>query len=83
MNLQHCANIRGADPASVAACKKVMDDLSSLNNRVGEFLQTEQVKMVRTGDLLTGRVDSPVAIYMDTNCGAPTRCTAIRSPTPK
>ncbi len=58
MDMQHCANIRGADSASVAACKKVMEDLSSLNGRVGELLQTEQVKMVRTGDLLTGRVDT-------------------------
>jgi hypothetical protein len=102
MDLQHCANIRGAEcaqpegqggrvqqgeeqegPASVAACKKVMEDLSSLNERVGDFLQTEQVKMVRTGDLLTGRVDSPVASPTTwtpcTTCGAPTPCTATRS----
>jgi hypothetical protein len=66
MDMLHCANIRGADSASIAACKKVMEDLSSLNTRVGEYLQTEQVKMVKTGDLLTGRADSPVAVYMDT-----------------
>ncbi len=66
MDLQNCANIRGADSASVDACIKIMEDLSSLNDRVGDFLQSEQVKMVKTGDLLTGRVDSPVALYMDT-----------------
>jgi hypothetical protein len=66
MDLQQCANIRGADPASVDACKKIMEDLSILNDRVGDYLQSEQVKMVKTGDLLTGRVDSPVALYMDT-----------------
>jgi hypothetical protein len=65
MDLQHCADIRGADPASVDACKKVMEDLASLNERIGDILQTEEVKMVRTGDLLTGRVDSPIALYMD------------------
>ncbi len=65
MDLQHCADIRGADPASVDACKKIMEDLASLNERIGDTLQTEQVKMVRTGDLLTGRVDSPIALYMD------------------
>ncbi len=48
------------------ACKKIMEDLSILNDRVGDFLQSEQVKMVKTGDLITGRVDSPVALYMDT-----------------
>ncbi len=47
------------------ACKKVMEDLASLNERIGDILQTERVKMVRTGDLLTGRVDSPIAVYMD------------------
>jgi hypothetical protein len=65
MDLQHCADIRGADPASVDACKKIMEDLASLNERIGYHLQNEQVKMVRTGDLLTGRVDSPIALYMD------------------
>jgi hypothetical protein len=65
MDLQHCADIRGADPASVEACKKVMEDLASLNERIGDILQTEQVKMVKTGDLLTGRTDSPIAVYMD------------------
>ncbi len=55
MDLQHCANIKGADPASVGACKKIMEDLATLNSRVGEFLQSEHVTMVRTGDLLTGR----------------------------
>jgi hypothetical protein len=65
MDQQHCADIRGADPASVDACKKIMEDLASLNERIGDLLQTEQVKMVRTGDLLTGRVDSPIALYMD------------------
>ncbi len=66
MDMQHCANIRGADPASVDACKKVMEDLSTLNNRVGDFLQSEQVTVVRTGDMLTGRMDCPIAQYMDT-----------------
>jgi hypothetical protein len=65
MDLQHCADIRGADPASVEACKKVMEDLASLNEKIGDILQTEQVKMIKTGDLLTGRVDSPIAVYMD------------------
>jgi hypothetical protein len=64
--MQHCANIRGADPAYVDACKKIMEDLSTLNSRVGDFLQSEQVTMVRTGDMLTGRVDCPIAQYMDT-----------------
>jgi hypothetical protein len=66
IDMQHCANIRGAHPASVDACKKIMEDLSTLNSRVGEFLQSEQVTMVRTGDLLTAREDCPVAQYMDT-----------------
>jgi hypothetical protein len=64
--MQHCANIRGADPASVDACKKIMEDLSTLNSRVGDFLQSEHVTMVRTGDMLTGRMDCPIAQYMDT-----------------
>jgi hypothetical protein len=63
--MQHCANIRGADSASVDACKRVMEDLATLNSRVGEFLQGEQVKMVRTGDLLTGSNDCPAIHYMD------------------
>ncbi len=53
-------------PASVDACKKIMEDLSIFNNGVGEFLQSEQVTMVKTGDMLTGRRDSPIALYMDT-----------------
>jgi hypothetical protein len=43
-----------------------MEDLATLNSRVGEFLQSEQVTMVRTGDLLTGRDDCPDIHYMDT-----------------
>jgi hypothetical protein len=66
IDMQHCANIRGVDPASVDACKKVMEDLVTLNMRVGDFLQAENVAMVRTGDLLTGRNDCPVIHYMDT-----------------
>jgi hypothetical protein len=66
MDMQHCANIRGADPASVDRCKKIMEDLSILNNRVGDFLQSEQVTVVRTGDMLTSRMDCPIAQYMDT-----------------
>jgi hypothetical protein len=66
IDMQHCANIGGEDPASVDACKKIMEDLSTLNSRVGEFLQSEQVTMVRTGDMLTGRMDCPIAQYMDT-----------------
>ncbi len=81
--MQHCANIRGADPTSVDACKKIMEDLSTLNSRVGDFLQSEQVTMVRTGDMLTGRVDCPIAQYMDTlydlwGSESPTLCMAWR-----
>ena len=43
-----------------------MEDLSTLNNKVGDFLQSEQVTVVRTGDMLTGRMDCPIAQYMDT-----------------
>jgi hypothetical protein len=35
IDMQHCANIRGADPASVDACKKIMEDLSTLKQQGG------------------------------------------------
>jgi hypothetical protein len=43
-----------------------MEDLSIINNRVGEFLRSEHATMVKTGDMLTGRMDCPIAQYMDT-----------------
>jgi hypothetical protein len=42
-----------------------MEDLATLNSRVGEFLQAGKVSMIRTGDILTGRKDCPVIHYMD------------------
>jgi hypothetical protein len=65
ISMEHCSNIRGADPPSLDTCKKVMEDLANLNSRVGEFLQADTVSMIRTGDILTGRKNCPVIHYMD------------------
>jgi hypothetical protein len=42
-----------------------MEDLATLITRVGKFLQADNVSMIRTGDLITGRRDCPVILYMD------------------
>jgi hypothetical protein len=63
LHRQHCSNVRGADPASVDSCKKIMEDLATLNTRGGEFLQADNVSIIRTGDLITGRRDCPVILY--------------------
>ncbi len=61
----HCSNVRGADSASIDASKKVLEDLASLNNRIGDYLISGNVSMIRTGDLISGRVDCTLPALMD------------------
>ncbi len=50
----HCSKVRGNNDAAVEATGKVLDDLAGLNVRIGEFFSDRSVKMLPTGDFLTG-----------------------------
>jgi hypothetical protein len=61
----HCSNVRGNSDAALDATRKVMDDLASLNARIGEFFSERSVKMLPTGDFLTGMQHSSKEELMD------------------
>jgi hypothetical protein len=61
----HCSNVRGAESASIDASKKVLEDLANLNNRMGDYLSSASVSMIRTGDLISGCVDCSLPALMD------------------
>jgi hypothetical protein len=67
----------GADSASIDASKKVLEDLANLNSRVGDYLTAGNVSMIRTSDLISGRVDCPLPAC--TRCGAQTLCMATKN----
>jgi hypothetical protein len=50
----HCSNVCGNNDAAVEATRKVLDDLAVLNVRIGEFYSDRSVKMLPTGNFLTG-----------------------------
>ena len=61
----HCSNVRGNSDAALDATRKVMDDLASLNARIGDFFSERSVKMLPTGDFLTGMQHSSKEELMD------------------
>ncbi len=50
----HCLNVRGNDSGAINAARKILDDLSGLNGRIGDYMAVNAAKMVSTVDLLTG-----------------------------
>jgi hypothetical protein len=63
--VSHCSNVRGNSDSALDATRKVMDDLASLNVRIGEFFSERSVKMFPTGDFLTGMQHSSKEELMD------------------
>ncbi len=50
----HYQNFRGSGSGAMDATRKILDDLSGLNERIGDHLATPATKMIATVDLLTG-----------------------------
>jgi hypothetical protein len=61
----HCSNVCGNNDAAVDATRKILDDLADLNVRIGEFFSDRSVKMLPTGDFLTGMQHSSKEELMD------------------
>jgi hypothetical protein len=61
----NCSNVRSNSDSALEATRKVMDDLASLNVRIGEFFSERSVKMLPTGDFLTGMQHSSKEELMD------------------
>jgi hypothetical protein len=63
--LVYCCDLAGNSDAALDATRKVMDDLAGLNLRIGEFFSERSVKMLPTGDFLTGMQHSSKEELMD------------------
>jgi hypothetical protein len=61
----NCSNVRSNNDAAIEATRKVLDDLAVLNVRVVKFFSERSVKMLSTGDLLTGLQHSSNEELMD------------------
>jgi hypothetical protein len=64
-NAAHCLNVRLEGPAGTQACKKILSDLAELNALLAAHLTSPRVKMVATGDLLTGIKNATSGQLMD------------------
>jgi hypothetical protein len=66
----HCANVRLEGPAGTQACKKILSDLGELNALLAAHLTSPRIKMIATGDLLTGIKNATSGQLMDSmyNC---------------
>ncbi len=63
--VEHCAKIRMQGPEGTAAGKRLLEDLAELNAELAAHLTGPGVRIVSTGDLLTGVSDSTMGILMD------------------
>jgi hypothetical protein len=61
----HCLNVRGNGSGAIEAARKILDDLSSLNARIGDYLAANAAKMVSTVGLLTGVHSAAAEVQMD------------------
>jgi hypothetical protein len=64
-NKTHCANVRRDGKAGTDACKKILTDLAELNALLAAHLTTNTVKMIATGDILTGIKNATSGQLMD------------------
>jgi hypothetical protein len=61
----HCLNIRGNGSEAIDAARKILDDLSGLNDRIGDYMAGNAVKMVSMVGLLTGVPSASAEVQMD------------------
>jgi hypothetical protein len=61
----HCLNVRGNGSEAIDAARKILDDLSSLNDRIGDYMAGNAAKMVSTVGLLTGVPSASAEVQMD------------------
>jgi hypothetical protein len=61
----HCLNVRGNGSEAIDAARKILDDLSSLNDRIGDYMSGNAAKMVPTIGLLTGVPAATAEVQMD------------------
>jgi hypothetical protein len=61
----HCLNVRGNGSEAIDAARKILDDLTSLNDRIGDYMAGNAAKMVPTVGLLTGVPSASAEVQMD------------------
>ncbi len=61
----HCLNVRGNGSGAIDAARKILDDLSGLNVRIGDYMAVNAAKMVSTVGLLTGVPSASAEVQMD------------------
>ncbi len=61
----HCLNVRGNGIGAIDAARKILDDLSGLNVRIGDYMAVNAAKMVSTVGLLTGVPSASAEVQMD------------------
>jgi hypothetical protein len=79
-------NVRGNGSGAIDAARKIMDDLSSLNRRIGDHLAVNVAKMISTVDLLTEEYPPlpPNSRWMASTCsGIMIQCTETILLTPR
>jgi hypothetical protein len=64
-NLAHCADVRKEGKAGTDACKKILTDLAEPNALLASHLNNNRVKMLQTGDILTGIKNATSGQLMD------------------
>jgi hypothetical protein len=64
-NLTHCVNVRRDGKSRTDACKKILTDLAELNALLAAQLTSGNVKMIATGDNLTGIKNATSGQLMD------------------
>jgi hypothetical protein len=61
----HCVNVRRDGKTGMDACKKILTDLAELNALLAAHLTRGNVKMITTGDILTGIKNATSGQLMD------------------
>jgi hypothetical protein len=61
----HCVNVRRYGKTGMDACKKILTDLAELNALLAAHLTSGNVKMIATGDILTGIKNATSGQLMD------------------
>jgi hypothetical protein len=61
----HCLNVRGNGSDAIDAARKILDDLSGLNDRISDYMAGNAAKMVSTVGLLTGVSSASAEVQMD------------------
>jgi hypothetical protein len=64
-NQAHCVNVRRDGRSGTEACKKILTDLAELNALLAAHLTSGNVKMIATGDILTGIKNATSGQLMD------------------